>query len=69
MITGEATDDPSFSPRETKKFERALSIAALLTSSHEMQANADKNDDDLVFHLGLCGKSVSRCAERQTGLR
>ena len=52
----------AFSGRHIRKFERALSIAALLTSAHDLQANRS-SDDGLVAGFGLCSKSLPGCVE------
>ena len=70
MITAEAIpDDPGFSRRETRKFGRALSTAALLTSIHELQATDGSDDIDLVLGFDLRGEFISRCAKRQASRR
>src|SRR6266576_3928195 len=53
---------------ESKKFERALSMPALLISSHDLQANSGNDDDDVDPRFGIRGKSVSGHTERSTGL-
>jgi len=45
----------AFSDSQIKKFERALSMPALLTSPHELQANGSHDDDDVDPRFGICG--------------
>src|SRR6266550_4236585 len=47
---------------------RALSMPALLISSHDLQANSGNDDDDVDPRFGIRGKSVSGHTERPTGL-
>jgi hypothetical protein len=59
MITRKVIpDNPGFSRRETKKFGRALSTAALLTSVHELPATDGSDDGDLILRFGLRGESI-----------
>src|SRR6266511_4913236 len=53
---------------ESKKFERALSMPALLTSSHDLRANGGNDDDDVDPRFRIRGKSVSEYTGRQAGL-
>ena len=62
-------DDPGCLRRETKKFRRALSAAALLTSIYELQASDGGDDGDFVLRFGLRVESISECAERQASRR
>jgi hypothetical protein len=38
---------------QTRKFERALSMPALLASSGELLANGDNDDDDVDLGFGI----------------
>src|SRR6266545_6538720 len=53
---------------ESKKFERALSMPALLISSHDLQANSGNDDDDVDRRFGIQDKSVFARPERSTGV-
>ena len=52
----------AFSGRQIRKFERALSIAASLTSAHDVQANA-RDDAELVAGFELCSKCLPEFVE------
>ena len=58
----------AFSGRHIRKFERALSMPALLTSSHDLRANGGNDDDDVDLRFGIRVKSVSGHAGRQAGV-
>ena len=43
----------AFSDSQIRKFERALSMPALLASSRELLANGDNDDDDVDLGFGI----------------
>jgi hypothetical protein len=49
----------AFSGRHIRKFERAVSMPTLVTSSHDLQAHGGNDDGRVDSGFDTCGQSIS----------